>query len=187
MWGGGASERLRKDQDSVHTYDCRTLLHCQGSQLPQTLWTLASLGLLPVHLKAQTFPTLHLCFPVWQCGIAGPPESTFCLSQGSIDDKWNQEVLNTWHIILACEFATRCHAAVFGNASCKLCHMQRLVAQPEPPLSCHGVVTSASLVVTGALLVVTMFATRNKCHASSNKKLLELSIRTSWDGHPSFL
>ena len=30
--------------------------------------------------------------------------------------------------------------------------------------------TSATLLVTGALLVVTIFATRNKCIATSNKK-----------------
>ena len=33
-------------------------------------------------------------------------------------------------------------------------------------------VTGATLVITSALLVVTMFAIRNKCHATSNKKLL---------------
>ena len=32
-----------------------------------------------------------------------------------------------------------------------------------------GLVADLSLLVTSALLVVTMFASRNKCHASSNR------------------
>ena len=40
-------------------------------------------------------------------------------------------------------------------------------------------VTSASLLVTGALLVVTMFATRNKCLTTSNNKNLIRIVITS--------
>ena len=40
---------------------------------------------------------------------------------------------------------------------------------------------TATLVVTGALLVVTMFATRNKCLTSSNKNNLITIITISYN------
>ena len=40
-------------------------------------------------------------------------------------------------------------------------------------------VTGASLVVTGALLVVTMFAIRNKCLTSNNKNLIRIVITSN--------